>query len=199
MPSTCQPVTFRRPRSLSQGTVMVCKGWSPTPLSPQPLNTWRLPFLPFQPPAKATSSIPSLLSSKGSVLCLLLLLRSALQIILSFLLSSSRHSTRVPVPHHGLQVQPRKRIVSFFPPRENQSTCSNFHPHPIFCPFLVYCLFSQENLHNERDEWYWGGGITQEPAPIQTAAPAPQATNKDFVFPFSLHMLITQQQIRVAA
>lgn len=138
MPSTCQPVTFHRPRSLSQGTVMVCKGWSPTPLSPQPLNTWRLPFLPFQPPAKATSSIPSLLSSKGSVLCLLLLLRSALQIILSFLLSSSRHSTRVPVPHHGLQVQPRKRIVSFFPPVKTNPPALTSIPTPFSA--LSWCI-----------------------------------------------------------
>ena len=147
--STCQSFIWHWLRFLSQGTVMACKGWTLTSLSPPPHNAWWLPLLPSQSPAQSTSSIPSLVSSKGSVLCLPLLLRSALQIILSFLLSSPRHSTEVPVPLYSLQVQ-NQNIFLFFLPHEKQSTCSGFHPHPIFCPSLVFCLFLQENIHNEK-------------------------------------------------
>ena len=44
-----------------------------------------------------------------------------------------------------------------FSPTKTSPPALTFHPHPIFCLSLVYCLFLQENMHNERDEWWWGG------------------------------------------
>lgn len=135
MLSSCQPFIFPWPRLLLQGTVMFCKGWLPIPLSSPPPNKWWLPLL-SQPPAQAISSIPSLVSSKGPVLCLRLLLRSEPQIILSFLLSSPRHNAAVPTPFYALPSSTPKNIMFF--PKKNSPPALIF----ISIPFsaLPWCF-----------------------------------------------------------
>lgn len=153
MRSTCQPLIFHWPRFLSQGTVMACKGWSPTTLSPPPSNAWRLLLLPSQPPAQATSSIPSLVSSKGSCVvppAPIEVGTTNCPFIPAVVPSAQRRSPCAPV--RSPSSMPKKNI--FFFPHEKQPTCSNFHPQAIFCPSLVYCLFLQENIPNKRDQWW---------------------------------------------
>lgn len=151
MPSTCQYFIFLWPKFLLQRTVMVGKGWSPTTnqhtafafsslpasslshlLHPQPRPIKGLCVVPPAPIEVGTTNYP----------------------FIPAVVPSAQHRSPCP-PLHSPSSMVKKIIPP--PPPEKQSTCSNFHPLPIFCPSLVYCLFLQENIHNERDQRWWGG------------------------------------------
>lgn len=176
MPSTCQYFIFLWPKFLLQRTVMVGKGWSPTTnqhtafafsslpasslshlLHPQPRPIKGLCVVPPAPIEVGTTNYP----------------------FIPAVVPSAQH--RSPCPPPTLSKFNGKKNYPPPPPRKTVHLLWLSSP-PHFLPFLGILPV----LTGKHSQWKRSavvGRITQEPASIQTAAPAPQATNKDFVSP----------------